>query len=138
MGDRLLLHGGVDDHALKLGLLHRADGHRRLDRGLEQLLDAGLAEHSAESVRSAWRRTAAGVEVELAAEELEVDVLRPALDERLVALAVGVLQVEERDHQPHGQPRATGGADAGAGELRGCAEKVCSFDNTALAVAVRE
>ncbi len=36
----------------------------------------------------------------VAAEELEVHVLRPALDHRLVALAIGVLQVQQRHHPP--------------------------------------
>jgi hypothetical protein len=45
----LLLHRRVDDHALELGLPDRAHRHGRFDRGLQQLLDASLAENAAEA-----------------------------------------------------------------------------------------
>jgi hypothetical protein len=49
VGDGLLLGGGVDDHALELGLLDRTHRHCRLDSGLEQRLDAGFAESAPEA-----------------------------------------------------------------------------------------
>lgn len=43
----LLLHGGVHYHALELGGLDGLDGRRRLNGGLEQMLNACLAQHNA-------------------------------------------------------------------------------------------
>ncbi len=46
----------------------------------------------------------ARLEALLAAEEVEVDVLRPVLADRFVAFVVRVLRVEQTDHQPNWQP----------------------------------
>ncbi len=101
--DCLLLHGGVHDHALELGSLHRLDGRRRLDRGLEQLLHAGFAQDLAKAADLRGVARQLGGVVRHAAEELPHDVLASALHERLVALVEGVLEVQQRDHEPDGQ-----------------------------------
>ena len=49
VGNRLGLHGRVDDHALQIGEHHGLDLHRAFDGRLEQLLDAVLAQQAPEA-----------------------------------------------------------------------------------------
>ena len=41
-GQCLFRHRGVNNDAIQIGLLHRRDGHGRLDRGLQKHFYAGL------------------------------------------------------------------------------------------------
>ena len=136
VGDGLALNRGVDDDALELGLLHGAHVHGSLDGGLEQLLHAGFAKHPAEStdLRRIARQT--WLEIDLAAEELEVHVLRPALDQGLIALVVGVLQIQQRHHQANGQTRPPRVAADGARNGQRRAEQVCAVHHPARAITV--
>jgi len=136
--NRLLLHRRVDDHALELGRLDRLHAHRSLDRGLEQLLDAGLTEHAAESADLRVIARQLRLVVLHAAEELPHHVLAPARHQRLVALVEGVLQVQQRDHQANRQPRAAAPAHAGAHQFDRGAEQVGVLDHLARAVLVRQ
>jgi hypothetical protein len=99
VSDGLALHRGVDDDALELGLLDGTHGHGGFDGGLQQLLHAGLAQHAAKATDLGRVAGQARLEVNQAAEELEAHVLGPALNQGLVALVVGVLQVQQRHHQ---------------------------------------
>ena len=131
MRDGLLLHRRVDDNALELALGDDAHRHRGFDGGLEQLLDTGLAEGSPEAADLCGVARQARLEVDLAAEELEVHVLGPALDHRLVALVVGGLQIQQRRHQPHRQTRTTCVARPRAGQLQRAAEQIRIVDDPA-------
>ena len=57
--------------------------------------------------------------VVLTTEVLPDHVLRPAGDQFLVAQVEGVLEIEQRRHQPDRQTRPAGGTDTGAGRWRG-------------------
>ncbi len=71
MGYGLLLHGAVDDDPLQVGLLHRANIHRRFDRGLQQFFDSRLAQVFPEPADQAGVAGQAVLVINLAAEELE-------------------------------------------------------------------
>jgi len=71
-----------------------------------------------------------------AAEELPDHGLAPALDDRLVALVEGVLEVKHRDHQPDRQALTARRARARAGHRQGGAEHVHLFHRPALAILV--
>ena len=100
--------------ALQIGRQHRLDLHGALDGGLEQLLDAVLAQQAPKApdlgrvARQAW------LVVVAAAEELPLHVLGPAFDEFLVAQVKAVLEVQQADHQADGQARTAGRTDAAA------------------------
>lgn len=122
--DGLLLHRGVHDHALEFALADRLHRHGRLDRGLQQLLHAGLAQHAAEAADLRGVTGQLGRVVLHAAEKLPHHVLAPALDELLIAHVERMLQVQQRDHQPDRQPPPAAWADARPGELQRRAEQV--------------
>lgn len=136
--DGLALRPGADDHALELGLLDRSHCHGRVYGGLQQLLYTGRAQHTPESADLSRVAGKAGLEIDLAAQELEVDALRPMLDEGLVALVVGVLQVEQRNHQKYGQARSTSFADTGTGHRQVGEDQVGTFDQPTFAMTVRK
>ena len=89
------MDGCINDHPLEFAGPHGLDGHSRVDGGLEQFLDAGLADGAAESADLRGAAGRARLEILLAAEELKVEVLAPALDDGLVALVVGVVQIQQ-------------------------------------------
>ena len=115
LGDRLLLDRGVDDHPLELGGLDRTHLHCGSDDGGEQLLDAGFAQCLPEVPPVSRVARQARLKIFLTAEDLVVDVLRPALAHRLVTLGVRVLEVQQADHQPNWQARPTRGTHAAHG-----------------------
>ena len=123
---------------LELALLDHPHRHGGFDGGLEQLLDTGLTQHTAKApdlrgvARQAW------LVVRHAAEELPDHVLAPALAQFFIAEVEGVLEVQQRDHQAQRQARATGVAQARAGELRGGSEEVGILNHAAAAVLVRK
>jgi hypothetical protein len=59
MGDRLLLHRGINDHVREFHLLDRTHRDGGFDRGLEQLLHAGFTQHApqAPDLRGVARHT---------------------------------------------------------------------------------
>ena len=64
--------------------------------------------------------------------------LAPALDDTLVALVVGVLQVQQRDHQAQWHPGPTGRGDAATDHARDRAEQILVFDLLARAYLLGE
>jgi hypothetical protein len=138
VGDGLLLDRAVDDDAFEFPGLDGLQGDGGLDGLGEHLFDTGEFQGAAkagEVARIARQRT---LKVSLAAEELPIDVLRPAGTDRLVAFVVGVFEVEKTDHEPDRQTFASGGADAGAGQRPGGAEEVGAFGSLAGARLVFE
>ena len=136
--DGLLLHRGVDDDAFELALLDHPHRHRRFDGGLEQLLDAGFAQHTAKAADLGGVARQARLVVGHATEELPDHVLAPAFAEFFVAQVEGVLEVQQRDHQADRQTRTACVAHAGASELRGGAEEIGILDHATTAILVRE
>lgn len=111
-GHGLVLHRGVDDHALELGRLDRVHQHSGGNGRRQQLLDTGFAQGLPKMHLVSWGAWQARLEVLLAAEVLEVDVLRAALAHRLIGLVglVGrVLQIQQAGHQPNRQTWPTSG-----------------------------
>ena len=107
-GDRLLLHGGVEDHLGEVGGLGRAgaggDGQALLQERQQPLLAEALAPARQ---RRALERQLVLKEL-LATEQLEIRVLQPARTERLVGEIVQVLEDRQAGHQPGGQRRPAG------------------------------
>ena len=99
-GDRLLLHGGVEDHLGEVGGLGRAgaggDGQALLQERQQPLLAEALAPARQ---RRALERQLVLKEL-LATEQLEIRVLQPARTERLVGEIVQVLEDGQAGHQP--------------------------------------
>ena len=58
------------------------------------------------------------LEIVLATEELKQDILRPALDDLVITEAIGVLQIQQADHQPNGQPRTPSRTHSGTCNLQ--------------------
>ena len=85
-----------------------------VDGGLEQLLDAVLAEQAPEAADLRGVARQARLVVVHAAEELPLHVLGPAFDEFFVAQVEAVLEVQQAGHQADGQARAAGRTDAAA------------------------
>jgi len=112
--------------------------HGRLDGGLEQLFDAGLTECAPQAADLGGVTGLFGLVEGHATEELPVDVLAPAFTKRLVALVEGVLQVQQRDHQAHGQTGPACRADTGPGDPHGLAEQVGAFHRASGAILVGE
>jgi len=95
VGNGLLLYGAVNDDPLKL---HRADGlgrDRRVDGGLEQFLNAGLANGGAKPANLGGIAGKLRLVVDLAAEVLPHHILGPTLDQLFVAQIESVLEVQE-------------------------------------------
>jgi hypothetical protein len=107
-GDRLLLHGGVDDHLREVGGLRRAGAGRDRQALLQQRREP-LGAHALPPAgqRGALERQRVLEEL-LAAEQLEVGVLEPALAQRLVGEVVQMLEDREPGHQPGRQGRPAG------------------------------
>ena len=115
VGDGLLLHRGVDCHALQLDGLDRLHRDRRLDGRLEQLLHPGFTQHASEAPDLSGVAGQLALVVLHAAEELPDHVLAPALDHGFITLVERVLEVQQRDHQPDRQARPARTADAARG-----------------------
>lgn len=124
VGDGLGLHGGVDDHALQIDRLDGLDLHGAFDGGLEQLLDAVLAQQAPEAADLRGVTRQAWLVILHAAEELPLHVLGPALNQFLIAEIEAVLQVQQADHQADGQSRAARRADAAAELALECASQI--------------
>jgi hypothetical protein len=136
--DGLLLHRGVHDHALQLGRLDRADANRRLDRGLEHLLQARFAHgrSKATDLRGVARR--AVLVVVHPTEELPQHVLAPARNEFFVAEVEAVLEVQQARHQSDGQTRPTGVAAARPSHRQARAEQIDASQAHARAIPALE
>ena len=102
------LHRGVDDHPGQFGRLDRLglDGDRQalLDQRRQPLLAHALA--PARQRRAVEHQLV--LEELLAAEELVIRVLDPALAQHLVGQIVGVLEDRQPRHQPRRQRRPAG------------------------------
>ncbi len=136
VGDGLFLDSGINDHALKVGLLDRAHGHRGLDGGLEQLFHASLAQALAKAAELGLVAGEAGFKVFLAAEKLKVHVLRPAFDDTVVAQVVGMLEIKQGHHQADRQSGLAGRADACTGHSHGGAVQVETLNDSASTITV--
>ena len=112
--------------------------HRRLDGLGQQLLDASLAQDLAKAHDLAGVARQARLVARHAAEELPNHVFTPAFNDGLIAQIMGVLEIQQRDHQPDGQTRASGQTHVGAGHLERGAEQVGVFQALARASLVRE
>ena len=73
------------------------------------------------------------LEIRLATEELKQDVLRPALDNLVITEAVGMLQIQQADHQPNGQARTPRRAHTGTSNLQRGAKQIRNNRMTASA-----
>ena len=100
--------------ALEIGGLDGPDLDRAFDRGLEQLLQAVLAEQAPEAADLGGVARQARLVVVHAASALPLHVLGPTLDQLFVTEVEAVLQVQQADHQAHWQPRTARRADAAA------------------------
>jgi len=130
VGNGLLLHGGVHDHALQIGLLEGLQGHGGVDGGLQEFFHTGLAQVLAKAADKAGVAGQAVLKVLLATEELKQHVLRPALHHLVIAKAISVLEVQQAEHQADRQTRAPRWADAHAGDLGGGAKQVRDWRKT--------
>ena len=107
-GDRLGLHGGVDNHLGEVGGLGRAGARRDRQALLDQRHEL-LLPHPLAPARQ--RRAVEGqlvLEELLAAEQLVVGVLDPARAQILVGEIVHVLEDRKPRHQPRRQRRMSG------------------------------
>jgi hypothetical protein len=115
--DRLRLDRRVDHHAREvLGsqrLGPRGGRQALLDQRQELLLAHALA--PARQRRAVEHQPV--LEELLAAEELEIGVLHPALAQRLIGEVVGVLEDRQSRHQPRRQRRMAGLVAVGGAEL---------------------
>jgi hypothetical protein len=136
--DGLLLHRGVDDHPLQVFGLDGLDGHRRVDGGLEQMLQALFTEVAPKPSDLRGVARLAVFVVGHAAEELPQHVLAPAHDELFVAEVEAVLQVQQAGHQTDWELGATGVADARAYQHQRRAEHVVAFEHLAGALLALE
>ena len=103
VGNGLLLHRAVHNDSLELGGLDGLYRHGRLDGGLAQLLHACFAQQTPEPADLGGITRQLGLVVRLTASALPDDVLASSLDQGLVALVEGVLEVAQGDHQPDRQ-----------------------------------
>lgn len=138
MGNRLLLHRGVHDQPFKLGRFDGLGCHSRIDGGLEQLLDSGLAQARAKAPDLRGVAGQARLVEGHAAEVLPDHVLGPALHQLLVAQLVGMLEVQQAGHQAQGKTGTAGGSDTGAGHLQRRAEQIVLRDGAALTHLARK
>ena len=107
-GDRLRLHRGVDDHAREVRWSRRADARRRREALLDQRRELLLA-HALSPARQ--RRAVEGrfvLKELLAAEQLKIRVLDPALAQSLVRQVMHRLEDRQARHEPGRQRRMTG------------------------------
>ena len=116
MRDGLLHHCRVHRDLRQAALRHGTRGAARLDGFGQQPLRPLLADPAAPAAERGGVDGRAVLEEDLTREVLEVGVLHPAGEHRLVGQAVGVLQ----HHQPGNQPRMrrrpplAGGEEAGS------------------------
>ena len=89
--------------ALEIGGAHGLDLDRAFDGGLEQLLQAVLAQQAPEATDLGGVARQAGLVVVHAAEKLPLHVLGPTLDQLFVAEVEAVFQLQQADHQADGQ-----------------------------------
>lgn len=118
MGDGFLLNGAVDDDPLELGRAYRLGRYRRVDGGLEQFFDADFADGGAKAFDLGGITRQLRFVVGLAAEVLPDDVLDSAFDHFFIAEVVGVLEIQQRGHQPDRQAWPSGVAQAATGDLQ--------------------
>ena len=98
-----VLDGGVDNHALQVFGFDRLNGNGRVDGGLEQQLQAFLAQIAAKAPDLRGIAGQAMLKIIQAAEELPQHVLAPAHNELFVAEIKTVLEVQQAGHQANGQ-----------------------------------
>jgi len=125
-GDGLLLHGGVDDDPLEFRRTHRLRLHGGVDGGLQEFFDAGFADGGPEASDLSGIAGQPRLVVLLAAEILPDNSLGPAGHHVLVAEVKGVLEVEERGHEPDRQARTPRRTHPGSGDFQGWVEQVAA------------
>ncbi len=132
--DGFFLDGGVDYHALQVFGFDGLNGNGCVDGGLEQQLQAFLAQVAAKAsdLRGiAWQPM---LKIIHAAEELPEDVLAPAHHQLFVAEIEAVLEVQQAGHQANRQLGASGIAAACAHQGRGGAKHVLTLKDLACAM----
>ena len=110
--------------------------HRGFDSLGQEFFHARIPQRTTQTRQAARVAGQPGLEILAAAKELPIRILRPSLNDALVALAEGVLEVQQPNHQPDRQARATRCARACARHLQGRAKQVQALDRTPLAVPV--
>jgi len=108
--------------------------HRGFDSLGQEFFHARIPQRTTQTRQAARVAGQPGLEILTAAKELPIGVLGPPLNDVLVALAEGVLQIQQPDHQPDRQARATRCARACTRHLQGRAKQIQAFDRTPLAV----
>ncbi|CAE6874479.1 hypothetical protein R69746_08675 [Paraburkholderia aspalathi] len=103
MGDRLLHHCCVDDHALHARGLDYTSAFCCFDRLGQQLFNAGFAQALAPARQARRVDRRLGLQVRFAREDLPVRVLHPLPDDLFVGQIKRVLQIQ----QPRNQARRT-------------------------------
>lgn len=107
--------------------------HRGFDSLGQEFFHARIPQRTTQTRQAARVAGQPGLEILTAAKELPIGVLGPPLNDVLVALAEGVLQIQQPDHQPDRQARATRCARACARHLQG-RKQIQALDRTPLAV----
>ena len=138
MSDGLLLHRGVHDHTLKIFGLHGLNVDSRLDGGLEQLLQPLFAQVAPEATDLRGVAGQTMLVVIHAAEKLPQHVLAPTGADLLIAEVEAVLEVEQADQQPNGQPGPTRATHARTHELLSGAPQVMALNALPCAVLAFE
>lgn len=131
--NRFLLHRGVHDHSLELGRPNGFGGHRCVDGGFEQFLNAGLADGRAKASDLRGIAGQARLVEGHAAEVLPDHVLGPALHQFLSAELVGVLQIQQAGHQAQCKTGTARGGHAGSGHLHQRPEQIVLSHSSTLA-----
>ena len=138
VGDGFLLDGAVNDDPFELGGAYRFGRYRRVNGGFEQFFDTGFADRGAKPSDLGGIAGQLRFVVGLAAEVLPYDVLGPAFDDVFIAEVVGVLEVQQRGHQPDRQARASGGTLAASSDLDRGTEQIAVGDHLPVTILTRK
>ena len=126
MGDGFLLDSGVDNDPFELRRTYGLGLHGRVDGRLQQFFHPGFANGGAKAPNLGGIAGKFGLVVVLTTEVLLHHVLRPAGHQFLVTQVEGVLEIEQRGHQPDRQTRPAYRTDPGAGNLQRRPEQVAA------------
>ena len=113
VGDGLLLHRGVHNHARELLRLDELQINGNVDGLSQQLLDAFFTEQLAEFNQGTGFAGALVLKVRPPREELPGRRLAPTLEHAFVGFVEGVLEVQQTDHHAQRHTRAPGVAGRG-------------------------